>query len=142
MARGEPGELLERSVELDVIRAGAQAAAAGEGRAVVVEGPAGIGKTALVAAARVHAREAGLKPLDARATELERAFGYGVVRQLLEPAVHDGAGTARRPGGGRNGRAGAGSGLAWAARAPTARGARDPTEKTPQTASARGRSPY
>ena len=43
MARGEPGELLERSVELDVIRAGAQAAAAGEGRAVVVEGPAGIG---------------------------------------------------------------------------------------------------
>ena len=94
MARGEPGELLERGVELDVIRAGAQAAAAGEGRAVVVEGPAGIGKTALVAAARVQAREAGLKPLEARATELERAFGYGVVRQLLEPAVHDGAGTA------------------------------------------------
>ena len=94
MAHGERGELLERSGELDVIRAGAEAVAAGEGRAVVVEGPAGIGKTALVAAARACAREAGLKPLGARATELERAFGYGVVRQLLEPAVHDGAGAA------------------------------------------------
>ena len=45
MAHGEPGELLERGVELDVIRAGAEAVAAGEGRAIVVEGPAGIGKT-------------------------------------------------------------------------------------------------
>ena len=94
MAHGERRELLERGVELDVIRAGAEAVAAGEGRAIVVEGPAGIGKTALVAAARACADEAGLKPLGARATELERTFGYGVVRQLLEPAVHDGAGTA------------------------------------------------
>ena len=94
MAHSEPGELLERSAELEELRAGAEAVAAGEGRAVVVEGPAGIGKSALVAAARAHASEAGLKPLGARATELERAFGYGVVRQLLEPAVHDGAGTA------------------------------------------------
>jgi DNA-binding CsgD family transcriptional regulator len=92
MAHGELGELLERSGELEVIRAGAEAVAAGEGRAVVVEGPAGIGKTALVAAARAHACEVGLKPLGARGTELERAFGFGVVRQLLEPAVHDGDG--------------------------------------------------
>ncbi len=85
---GEPGELLERSVELGVIHEGAEAATAGEGRAIVVEGPAGIGKTALVAAARDRARQAGLTPLGARAAELERTFGYGVVRQLLEPAVH------------------------------------------------------
>ena len=51
MAHGEPGELLERSVELGVIRAAVEAVAAGEGRAVVVEGPAGIGKTALLVAA-------------------------------------------------------------------------------------------
>ena len=95
MAHGELGGLLERSVELGVIRAAVEAVAAGEGRAVVVEGPAGIGKTALVAAARENAREAGLRPLAARGTELERAFGFGVVRQLLEPAVHDG--DARRP---------------------------------------------
>ena len=101
LAHGELGELLERSVELGVIRAGAEAVAAGEGRAVVVEGPAGIGKTALVAAARAHAREVGLKPLAARGTELERAFGFGVVRQLLEPAVHDGDGTAAFEGAAR-----------------------------------------
>ena len=73
-----------------MIRAAVEAVAVGEGRAVVVEGPAGIGKTALVAAAGASAREAGLTPLAARGTELERAFGFGVVRQLLEPAVHDG----------------------------------------------------
>ena len=48
----ERGELLERSGELDAIRAGAESVAAGEGRVLVVEGPAGIGKTALIAAAR------------------------------------------------------------------------------------------
>ena len=56
---------------------------------MVVEGPPGIGKTALVAAAREWARAAGLRTLAARGTELERAFGFGVARQLLEPAVHD-----------------------------------------------------
>ena len=60
---------------------------------MVVEGPAGIGKTALVAAAHAHALETGLRPLAARGTELERAFGFGVVRQLLEPAVQDGDAT-------------------------------------------------
>ena len=86
---GEPDRLLERSAELSAIRAACEAPASGEGRAVVVEGPPGIGKTALVAAAREWARAAGLRTLAARGTELERAFGFGVARQLLEPAVHD-----------------------------------------------------
>jgi hypothetical protein len=71
MVHGELGELLERSVELGAIRAGVEAVAAGEGRAVVLEGPAGIGKTALVAAAYAQARDAGLRPLAARGSELE-----------------------------------------------------------------------
>ena len=98
MAHPELGELLERSAELGAIRASAEAVTGGEGRAVVVEGPAGIGKTALVAAARAHAQEVGLRPLSARGTELERAFGFGIVRQLLEPAVHDGDGAAALQG--------------------------------------------
>ena len=81
-------ELLERSAELSAIRASAEHAADGRGRALVVEAPAGIGKTALVSAARTLAREAGLRTFGARGTELESAFGFGVVRQLLEPAVH------------------------------------------------------
>ena len=95
MTHGELGGLLERSEELGAIRVAAQAVAAdGEGRAVVVEGPAGIGKTELVAAARDDASDAGLTPLTARATELERAFGFGVVRQLFEPVVQSGDGAA------------------------------------------------
>jgi DNA-binding CsgD family transcriptional regulator len=84
---GEYGGLLDRRAELDALRAAAAGAARGSGRAVVVEGPAGIGKTALVAAARALALDAGLRPLAARGSEIERAFGFGVVRQLLEPSV-------------------------------------------------------
>jgi DNA-binding CsgD family transcriptional regulator len=90
VTRGELGALLERSGELGAIRACAQAVAGGKGCAVVVEGPAGIGKTELLAAAETHARDAGLRTFTARGTELERAFGFGVVRQLFEPLVRDG----------------------------------------------------
>ena len=51
------------------------------------KGPGGIGKTRLLAAARGAAREAGMRTLHARASELERSFTFGVVRQLFEPAL-------------------------------------------------------
>jgi DNA-binding CsgD family transcriptional regulator len=57
------------------------------GRLLVIEGPPGIGKTALLAEARALAQEAGVQVLGARGSELERAFSYGVVRQLFEPLV-------------------------------------------------------
>jgi DNA-binding CsgD family transcriptional regulator len=50
----------------------------------VVEGPAGIGKTALLAAARTAAAEDGMRVLRSRATEMETNFAFGVVRQLFE----------------------------------------------------------
>jgi DNA-binding CsgD family transcriptional regulator len=50
----------------------------------VIEGPAGIGKTALLAAARTAAAEGGMRVLRSRGTELERDFAFGVVRQLFE----------------------------------------------------------
>ena len=62
-------------------------AARGHGRVVIVEGPAGIGKTALLASGRWLAGTVGLEPLAARGAELERSFGFGVVLQRLEPAV-------------------------------------------------------
>jgi ATP/maltotriose-dependent transcriptional regulator MalT len=55
--------------------------------AVVLDGPAGIGKTSLVAAARRLAADRGLRSLAARGGELERDFAYGVVRQLFEAPV-------------------------------------------------------
>src|SRR5204863_683243 len=81
------GELLERSGELTRIEAALAEARAGRGTFVVVEGPAGIGKTALIAAARAAATERGVRVLRSRGTELERGFAFGVVRQLFEPPL-------------------------------------------------------
>jgi DNA-binding CsgD family transcriptional regulator len=80
--------LLDRQAELDVIAAAARAAAGGIGGTLFVEGPAGIGKTGLIRAGRQIASDLGLLVLPARGAELERDFGFGVVRQLFEPALH------------------------------------------------------
>ena len=53
--------------------------------ALVVEGPAGIGKTVLLAAGRDVAEGEDFRVLRARGAELEREFAFGVVRQLVEP---------------------------------------------------------
>ena len=79
--------VLEREPELDSIRAAIDAARRGEGQLVLVDGPAGVGKTTLMKWAREAASGAGLRLLTARGNELERPFGFGVVRQLFEPAL-------------------------------------------------------
>jgi DNA-binding CsgD family transcriptional regulator len=79
--------LLERNEELARIESALADARTGRGRFVVVEGPAGIGKTALLAAARTAATEDGMRVLRSRGTELERGFAFGVVRQLFEPPL-------------------------------------------------------
>src|SRR3954447_11239636 len=87
MATLTPPELLERETELAAIDAGLHEARDGEGRLLVIEGPAGIGKTRLLRAARERATAAGMAVLSARGSELKRVFPFAVVRQLLEPAV-------------------------------------------------------
>jgi len=73
--------LVERDAELSVLAAAAEQAAAGEGRLVVVEGPAGIGKTRLLRAVRADAAAAGkVRVLAARGTELEAHIAFGLVR--------------------------------------------------------------
>src|SRR5438046_9798431 len=83
--------LLERNDELGRIESALAEARTGRGRFVVVEGPAGIGKTALLAAARTAAAHDGMRVLRARATEMEANFAFGVVRQLFEPALMEAA---------------------------------------------------
>ena len=85
VAAAEP--LLERNDELARIESALVDARTGRGRFVVVEGPAGIGKTALLAAARTAAAESGMRVLRSRATEMESNFAFGVVRQLFEPPL-------------------------------------------------------
>jgi DNA-binding CsgD family transcriptional regulator len=54
------------------------------GGALMIEGGAGIGKTALAAEAAAAARQRGWRVLRGCGTELETGFAFGVVRQLLE----------------------------------------------------------
>lgn len=77
-------ELWERDAELDAARAALDAAAGGVGSLLVLEGPAGIGKTRILQAAQALAAERGIDVLAARAGELESDFSHGVVRQLVE----------------------------------------------------------
>jgi class 3 adenylate cyclase/DNA-binding CsgD family transcriptional regulator len=77
--------LLEREAELAVLHAAVDAAFAGAGRLVAIEGRAGMGKTRLLAGTRALAGESGFEVLVARSAELEHEFAYGVVRQLFEP---------------------------------------------------------
>jgi DNA-binding CsgD family transcriptional regulator len=81
------GSLLERNQELARIESALADARTGLGRFVVIEGPAGIGKTALLAATRTAAAEVGMRVLRSRATEMETNFAFGVVRQLFEPPL-------------------------------------------------------
>jgi DNA-binding CsgD family transcriptional regulator len=79
--------LLERERELSELSGAVTAAQRGRGQIVLVEAPAGLGKTSLLRAAAQTAGDAGFTCLRARASELERDFAYGCVRQLLEPAL-------------------------------------------------------
>ena len=79
-------DLLERDTELATIDA-VISATLGSDRLLAIEGPPGIGKTSLVVETRARAQKAGMQVLGARGSELERAFAYGVVRQLFEPVL-------------------------------------------------------
>ena len=94
-ARAE-GRLLERQDELAAIEAQTEAAGEGRGSLLLIEGPAGIGKTELLTAAGELAAGAGMEVLAARAGELEQSLAYGVVRQLFESRVMSASETERR----------------------------------------------
>jgi DNA-binding CsgD family transcriptional regulator len=82
---GDDGQaLLERDTALALIDQRVRDAIAGDGSLLLLEGPAGIGKTRLVLAAGRRGRELGIQALSARGSELERDFAYGLVRQLFE----------------------------------------------------------
>ena len=81
--------LLERDRELEVVDGLVQDALDGRPAVALVQGPAGIGKSRLLAEARERAAAEGFRVLVARGGELERELPFGVVRQLFEPVVID-----------------------------------------------------
>jgi len=91
-AGGTPaGALLDRAAELAAISEAVESAMAGAGSALLVEGPAGIGKTSLLAQACARAAAAGMTVRAAHAAEFEGGYAWGVVRELFQPEVRAGS---------------------------------------------------
>ena len=82
--------LVERDHELATLHEAVEALTQRRSGLVVVQGPAGIGKTRLLLETGRLAADRSLRLLTARGSQLETAFAYGVVRQLLEPVLDDG----------------------------------------------------
>lgn len=79
--------IVEREAELGELERLLTDARQAHGRVALIEGPAGIGKTRLLDEVRERAATLGISSLTARGGELERDFGFGIVRQLLEPVL-------------------------------------------------------
>lgn len=85
MSRGD--QLLERDAEVSAIADALADARRSTGPLVLIEGQAGIGKSHLLCVAVRLGEQEGMRVLRARCRELERDFPFGVVLQLLEPAL-------------------------------------------------------
>ena len=81
------GDLLDRERELAALKTVVDDFATGGPRLLLIEGPAGIGKTRLLERALNLAAHRSARVLAARGSPLESAYAFGVVRQLFEPVV-------------------------------------------------------
>lgn len=79
--------LIERDREVGRIEELLAEVGHGHGSTVLVEGPPGIGKTALLAAASTSAAVRQVRPLAATGGELEQDLPFAIVRQLFEVPV-------------------------------------------------------
>jgi DNA-binding CsgD family transcriptional regulator len=77
------GPLLERDAEQQALADGVRRAGEGDGGLVLVEGPAGIGKSSLLDACVVEAERAGLGVLRVRGDELVMESSFAAVRELF-----------------------------------------------------------
>jgi DNA-binding CsgD family transcriptional regulator/tetratricopeptide (TPR) repeat protein len=82
---GRTDTLLERDGELAEVAALVERARTGDGGVLLIEGPMGIGKTAILGAAAGLA--AGALVLRGRGGEVERDLSFGLVRELFEPVL-------------------------------------------------------
>ncbi|WSQ15340.1 AAA family ATPase [Streptomyces sp. NBC_01231] len=79
--------LAERDTDLASVAAALRRAAEGRGSVVVVQGPLGVGKSALLGAVSELGAPPDFLTLRAHAATVEHDFSFGVVRQLIEPAL-------------------------------------------------------
>jgi DNA-binding CsgD family transcriptional regulator len=78
------GPLLERVSERGALNETLEAAADGRGGLVVVDGPAGIGKSSLLRETRAVAERDGFQVLTGIGSPLEQELSFGIVLQLFE----------------------------------------------------------
>jgi DNA-binding CsgD family transcriptional regulator len=83
--------LIERRVELGALAGAVRRLASGTGGVVVLDAPAGLGKTALLDQTALFAADAGCLVRRAAPGPLERHFPFGIVRALLEAPLRDAA---------------------------------------------------
>lgn len=81
------GALLERGAELAGLDGLLASACGGGGALVVIEGPPGIGKSALLRACARRATELGMESLQARGDDVSMEASFAAMRELLSPAV-------------------------------------------------------
>ena len=81
-----PEDLVDRARETALLHRAVDDLVGGRAACVLVEGPAGIGKSRLLVEAARLAAAGGARVLSARGSPLEQSFGFGTVRQLLNPA--------------------------------------------------------
>jgi DNA-binding CsgD family transcriptional regulator len=79
--------LIEREDELAALDLLLDDLSVGNGGLLVIEGPAGVGKSQLLRAVRRSAAERRLTTLTARAMELARGVPFGLARQLFVPPL-------------------------------------------------------
>ena len=77
--------LLQRDAEMSSLVRQLAEVRAGAGRVIVVEGPAGIGKSSLLTALAGTAGASGVRVLRAWGGPLELDAGWGIARQLFAP---------------------------------------------------------
>jgi hypothetical protein len=81
--------LIERAVEIEVLGGAVRCLTEGDGGVVVLDAPAGLGKTALLEHTARTAADAGCLVRRAAPGPLERHFPFGVVRALLEAPLRE-----------------------------------------------------
>jgi DNA-binding CsgD family transcriptional regulator len=80
---------VERDFEVAQFAEFLGATTSGDGRLALIEGPEGIGKTALLERVLLVGEDLGFTVLKARGSKLEMEFPYGIVRQLFERHVRE-----------------------------------------------------
>lgn len=80
--------VLERDAETTVLGRLISRAASGRGGLVAIEGPAGIGKTRLLAHVRQQATNSGWRVLDTRCTPMSSTIGFCVLRDWFGTLAH------------------------------------------------------